>query len=58
MRGENWEEIQKKKQEVGIETAGDFCVIVYPYLWKRHKNDDDLMNNLTFISHCQLENSA
>ena len=39
MKGKNWE--VTRKQEVGVQTAGDFSVIVDPYLWKLFKNDDD-----------------
>ena len=39
MTGENWEEIQKLGNGK-IETAGDFSIIVTPYIWKRDRNDD------------------
>ena len=41
MRGENWEEIHENKKG-RIMMAGDFSVIVNPYLWKRLENDDDI----------------
>ena len=39
MKIKNWEGIQEYR-ECKIEMAGDFSVIVDPYLWKRLKNDD------------------
>ena len=35
----------------GIETAGDFSVIVNPYLWKWLKNDDDRLLKVTYRMH-------
>ena len=42
LRGKNLEEIQKKTGSGRIETAGNFSVIVDPYLWKLLINDDVL----------------
>ena len=36
MRGGNWENTRSRR----IETAGDFSVMVNPYLWKQLKIDD------------------
>ena len=51
MRVGNWEEI-KKMGSGRIETAGDFSVIVYPYVWKLLKNDDEMSSYLTL---CRLQ---
>ena len=47
MRGENWKKIQENRSG-GIETAGDFSVIVDLYLWKWWWRPQCLMKALVF----------
>ena len=46
MKGENWEEMQRETGRERIQKAGDFSIIVDPYLWRRLENDDDINTNM------------